>query len=128
MRVGTNIPEVGTVIDWDIAEIMERDSLDLDFYKGDWELMLTHKRGDSHYEDVKESIKRWGFVRPLTSYVDNNELQFGDGHHRLAAAIELGMTSVPVEVCRYSKVANDSGEWYLEPGTNIDSIKNVSVY
>lgn len=126
MRIGTSIPEDGTVIDWDIDEIMERNSLDMGYYQ-DWEDLLEQKRMDSHYEDVKASIERWGFVRPLTSYVSRGMLQFGDGHHRLAAAIELGMSTVPVEVHTHAMIAEDSGEWSLNY-SSVDSIKSVAVY
>lgn len=132
MRVNDTVPEVGTVFDWDIAEIMERRSLDVDEWRGGtielaWEEMLRRKRSDRNYPDIVTSIERWGFVRPLTAYITyGNELRFGDGHHRLAAAIELGMTTVPVEVFHRSRCAVDSGTWNLEMG--IDSAREVGYY
>jgi hypothetical protein len=122
MRVNDTIPAPGTVIDWDIAEIMERESIDLDCYQS-WDDMLSCKRGDHYYNDVKASIERWGFVRPLTAHTMNGELQFGDGHHRLAAAIELGMTTVPVLVFDFPMVATDSGSWMGKE--SVDSIAAV---
>lgn len=129
MRVNDTVPATGTTFDWDIAEILERESIDvrLEFAYGDpslddyWEERLNDKRMDRHYDDVVESIKRWGFIRPLTAREGKDGmLHFGDGHHRLAAAIDLGMTFVPVKVCRSQKhgydselVARDSGSWSL---------------
>lgn len=79
-----------------------------------WGSSLARKRMDGHYEDVLESIRTRGFLRPLTAWPNDSEgqLQFGDGHHRLAAAIDLGMTTVPVKVYDGFKIANDSGDWY----------------
>lgn len=122
MKVGTTLPEIGTVFDWDIEEILKGDSCDLGIY-GDWEYMITCKRGDEHYNDVLESIRRWGFVRPLTAYHDGDKLSFGDGHHRLAAAMELGMTTVPVEVFKWATISEDSGEW--DSKISIDSTRAV---
>ena len=63
-----------------------------------------------------DSIQEHGFVRPLTSRHDGQELRLADGHHRLAAAIDLGMTTVPVKVYIATgwcwPIANDSGSWY----------------
>lgn len=127
MRVNDTLPEGGTVIDWDIAEILERPSIDVDWVQ-DWDSTLEDKRDDRNYRDIVTSIERWGFVRPLTAYIkqlgDKEELRFGDGHHRLAAAIELGMTTVPVEVFSGWKIATDSGSWNLSKG--IDAAREVT--
>lgn len=118
MRVNDTLPEVGTVFMWDIEEIMERSSIDVGYYGEDanhlhdeWIQMLDEKRGDSHYEDILWSIKKHGFARPLTAFTKHGELRFGDGHHRLAAAIDLGMTEVPVLVSRHWHISQDSGDW-----------------
>jgi len=132
MRVDTTVPAEGTEFDWDIAEIMERDSCDVcSDYGDDWEIALDGKRMDSNYEDVLTSIKRWGFLRPLTAYVGTDGLlHFGDGHHRLAAAIDLGMTTVPVRVYEDTHIAEDSGEWDLRDKKMRTKkyIKSVEVY
>lgn len=78
-----------------------------------WSLCLDEKRGDDHYPDVVESIETHGFVRPLTATEKDGRLTLGDGHHRLAAAIELGMTSVPVQVTKTWGISPDSGEWWV---------------
>ena len=76
-----------------------------------WDCVLDMKRNDDHYGDVVDSIAANGFVRPVTAWYKLGELYFGDGHHRLAAAIDLGITTIPVEICLGMNIADDSGEW-----------------
>lgn len=52
-------------------------------------------KSDSQYEDVKESIYKYGFRRPLTYRITDNIIYHGDGHHRLIAAWELGYKKIP---------------------------------
>jgi hypothetical protein len=94
---------------------------------GGWRYTLKCKREDRWYNDVVKSLKKHGFTRPLTCYVRNSPylyndppegtLVFGDGHHRLAAAIDLGMTEVPLEFKpdSFSAIRHDSyEEWKRE--------------
>lgn len=78
-----------------------------------WDRMLLIKRDDYHYTDVLDSIRDRGFLRPLSAWPNtyDEQLQFGDGHHRLAAAIDLGMKTVPVKVYDRMVIARDSGSW-----------------
>lgn len=68
-----------------------------------WDSVLEGKRDDYGYADLVESLKTDGFKCPLTAQLPNPEgvvprksYSFSDGHHRLAAAIELGMTHIPI--------------------------------
>lgn len=96
---------------------------------GKWESVLAGKRMDPWYREVLESVRLRGFTRPLTCWLPEDEccewcpaagqMCFGDGHHRLAAAIDLGLTHVPLQWRPKGKViAFDSGEgsngWNLE--------------
>ncbi len=57
---------------------------------------LTHGTGYDHYErDVYESIRCEGIREPLTINLGWTVI---DGHHRIAAARELGIEWVPVRV------------------------------
>lgn len=89
-----------------------------------WEASLTGKRDDDHYEDVLNSIREHGFLRPLTAWKrEDGRLGFGDGHHRLAAAIDLGLTTVPVKVYERHLIARDSGSW--DSGSPIPTLEEV---
>ena len=81
-----------------------------------WDDVLTEKRDDMHYEGVVESLRSNGWVRPVTVQWEEDEecLKYGDGHHRLAAAIDLGMTHIPVQLAGPAWadcVSDDSGSW-----------------
>ena len=57
---------------------------------------LIHGKGYDHYEkDVYESMRKEGIREPLT--IDMNWTVI-DGHHRIAAARELGIDWIPVRV------------------------------
>lgn len=137
MRLGDTVPNIGDQWDWDIAEIMERKTNDFRSYIDDhlcadvgcgdddcvassidlaWDEILEMKRDDAHYEHVVESIHVHGFTVPLTAQVnDAGEVCLGDGHHRLAAAIQLGFTTVPVVMAKHlSFISDDSFLWGYE--------------
>lgn len=80
--------------------------------------LLEEKRQDEQYSDIVASIRAYGFVRPLTARVNTDTIHgymFGDGHHRLAAAIDLGYTHVPLQIVDSTRmIGYDSGEWTLD--------------
>ncbi|KQO98645.1 hypothetical protein ASF30_11320 [Leifsonia sp. Leaf264] len=78
-----------------------------------WGALLEVKRADPRYEGIKQSLAENGWVRSLTArWSDEYEPMFCDGGHRLAAAIELGMTWVPVVLVEAdAEVAIDSNIW-----------------
>lgn len=91
-----------------------------EFDHSTWDCVLNDKRFDTWYDDVKDSIQDRGFVRPVivytrTIFTDPEEplVQWfmGDGHHRLAAAIDLGLTHIPVEFQSDQRVSYDSSIW-----------------
>jgi hypothetical protein len=113
-------PRVGTTVLWLVEDILQHRSMDNTCYgrhdapiEEKWELCLDSKRMAYNYGDIIESIQSNGFVRPLTSaWLDWLESwEFGDGHHRLAAAIDLGIEAVPVAIQAYAVVSSDSGDW-----------------
>lgn len=118
-------PRVGRTYHWLVEDLMSRRSGDVTRYtRGEtwperWEDKLQWKREDHHYPDVVESIREHGFIRPLdaarhfTHETDETAgmVRLADGHHRFAAALDLGYEAVPVFVSEYSTVAPDSGDW-----------------
>jgi hypothetical protein len=136
VRLGRTVPDYDIEFDWDIAEIQSRWSGNL----GDqhdrgastlaqaWQWEREDCTSDGHYADVVRSLQTYGFVRPLTAYLvsdpeDTGERMLGlcDGHHRLFAAIDLGLARVPVVHARHSRfggvplIARDSGAWDAPP-------------
>jgi hypothetical protein len=141
VRLGLTLPPYDVEFDWDIAEIQSRWSgnvLDHHSRTDEYEVSLAEAwewerdecRSDAHYPDVVLALQTYGFVRPLTAYMvdqpghPSRERMVGlcDGHHRLFAAIELGLERVPVVMPtpwsggprhpdRMRLVALDSGEW-----------------
>lgn len=119
--VGTEIPETGTVVMWDVKEIMSRPAGDMfkQTYEGwesddtilasAWERLLELKRSHRHYEYVLDEISTNGFTKPLRASEVAGLLGLTDGHHRFAAALELGIEEVPVLVD--AGYEEDSGAW-----------------
>ena len=86
------------VIWFPIEEILTWASIDensVSMSRKDWDLLLESKRKDSNYPKVFEFIKREGFRMPLQVEIYNGKYCHENGHHRLAAAIELGYSHIP---------------------------------
>lgn len=122
----------GNVIHWHVEDILRHESIDMPCYVGyfyhddkmlepdDEEFflaLLDRKRQHYHYGGVVESLRSEGFLRPVTAFYDvyTGHLVFGDGHHRLAASIDLGFTIIPVLIvdCEDNTLSKDSGIWSL---------------
>lgn len=71
-----------------------------DAYRGETMVeVLDRKRKDPdyHYAALLADVERDGIMFPIEVYVDSNdEKHVSNGHHRLAAAVELGHEFVPV--------------------------------
>lgn len=102
-----------------IEEILNYDSCDSD---GVWVegtgtvsysvwTILAEKREDPWYPALVEKIRAEGFTGGIRIHPDGNEVR--DGHHRIAAAIDLGYSFVPVETGRYAQY-DEPWEWGAE--------------
>ncbi|WP_405673223.1 ParB/Srx family N-terminal domain-containing protein [Streptomyces sp. NBC_01530] len=65
--------------------------------------ILNHKRESEHYAGLLDEIRRDGMALPIMVRTLNGEPWLVDGHHRVVAAIDLGMThlvwsDLPVEL------------------------------
>jgi hypothetical protein len=60
-----------------------------------WDTLLNLKRQDKCYIRAYDNIKRDGFLIPLSYYITDQATMHGNGHHRLAIAIDLGYIHVP---------------------------------
>lgn len=60
-----------------------------------------NKMADRTFEAERESIAKFGFIDPVTVRAHpelSDQYQIIDGEHRTRAAIELGMTDVPISI------------------------------
>lgn len=72
--------------------------------------VLEEKRLDPQYPALLSELRERGFRKPI--HVHPHENRITDGHHRIAAAVELGYSFIPVrsnEGC-----ADDSGDWGMD--------------
>lgn len=72
--------------------------------------LLDHKRKDEHYPKLVETLKKEGWTKGIKAvlWIGETTPTMTDGHHRLAAAIDLGQKYVPVET---GYCEPDSGSW-----------------
>lgn len=69
--------------------------------------VLEDKRCDEQYPHVLRSLRTGGFTKGIRIHPEHKRVT--DGHHRIAAAIDLGYRFVPYEYRQYCD--DDSGEW-----------------
>ncbi|MFI1562189.1 ParB N-terminal domain-containing protein [Streptomyces sp. NPDC020490] len=65
--------------------------------------VLDHKRRSPHYPDLLDEIRAEGMALPIMIRTLNGQPWLADGHHRVAAALDLGIThlvwsDLPLEV------------------------------
>jgi hypothetical protein len=79
-----------------------------------------NRQGGERWEDFKRDVVKSGF-RPIFITVDfRQQPRISEGNHRRDAAVELGMTEVPVEVRYFGHAErllslSDEGEWVPLP-------------
>lgn len=106
-----------------VSDILKGVTASLDIHEIDWEAIIAAKISHDHFDELCDTIMREGFCVPITLMV-NEEDEFGDvtymlgnGHHRLCAAILLGLDRIPVVISeddpRCWEESHD-GNW--EPG------------
>lgn len=56
--------------------------------------VLDHKRQSEHYTNLLEEIRRDGIALPIMIRTFHDRPWLVDGHHRVAAAVDLGITTL----------------------------------
>lgn len=56
---------------------------------------IDTKRTSPHFQDLVDSIRRDGITTPILIRVRDGNRYLVEGHHRITAAAELGLTAVP---------------------------------
>lgn len=92
-----------------------------------WQELLEEKRKDMWYSRVVNSIKKYGLVGVLVALDNGERLIHLDGHHRLAAMIDLGFTHAPYLISR-KELWSKNRLWFEDVGTGFheDIITRVS--
>lgn len=65
----------------------------------DWDMLTEDKSQDDCYSRLLDSIRAKGFIVPICvhlPYWGDPTLGLGNGHHRMTAAINEGIESIPV--------------------------------
>ncbi|MEH0417830.1 ParB/Srx family N-terminal domain-containing protein [Streptomyces sp. B21-083] len=57
--------------------------------------ILDHKRQSEHYTKLCDAIRRDGIALPVMIRTLDGQPWLADGHHRVAAAIDLGLAEIP---------------------------------
>jgi len=93
-----------------VADILNSwGSGDANYYNMSLPELLDRKRKDAHYPMLVETLKTEGWTKGIKCVNYFGDVPWmTDGHHRLAAAIDLGQKYVPVET---GYCENDSGSW-----------------
>lgn len=78
--------------------------------------ILDHKRCSDHYADLLDDIRDRGMTLPISINTFCGKPWLTDGHHRVAAAVDLGMThliwsDVILEVDARPFIPMQGGNW-----------------
>ena len=74
-------------------------SVDFNDFSGkpeDWLEMMIYKAEDESFGQLLQIIPEKGFTDPITITEYESGWELGNGHHRLTAAIMLGLDEIPV--------------------------------
>ena len=64
-------------------------------HEDEWNKLLDVKRADRKYKSLLKKITECGLLVPCNYYIECGMYVHGNGHHRLAAAIDLGWERLP---------------------------------
>jgi len=85
---------------WPISKILAevKESCDVGYLDtpGDWFHMMSRKASDPNFGRLLQAIPDQGFLDPIGIYWSYDHWTLGNGHHRLTAAILLGLDEIPV--------------------------------
>lgn len=74
----------------DMLTVDDDDTLDALYVRD----VLNYKRRSEHYPELLEEIRRGGMNLPIMIRTYQGQPWLVDGHHRVAAAVDLGMTTL----------------------------------
>ncbi|MFE7233925.1 ParB/RepB/Spo0J family partition protein [Streptomyces sp. NPDC057596] len=74
------------------------------------------KRRSPHYQELLDSIHRHGITTPVVIRTSPDGRYLADGHHRLTAAVDVGLTHIPWTDDWLLAHSIDTMPWRLAPG------------
>jgi hypothetical protein len=87
-----------------VSDLLEKISFTADQYwvsdgPHEWFRMFRYKLADRQTPAIIRAIERDGFTDPIciTVFENSGQWELGNGHHRLAIAILLGLDEIPVD-------------------------------
>lgn len=101
-----------TVEMWPISKILSlvTESSDCGYLDnpGDWFRMMAIKANDASFGRLLQAIPKQGFLDPIGITWEYDHYRLGNGHHRLTAAILLGLDEIPVIQSFWASSDHDS--------------------
>jgi hypothetical protein len=95
------------LLEYESVDNQHWDSVADDYVYGPVSGVLARKRRDAHYPKLLSELKERGFTTGINVHPYRERVC--DGHHRIAAALDLGMEYVPVKYKGGTDA--DSGRW-----------------
>lgn len=107
---------LGTILVSEALTLLSNEALMRDF-GSTVENAIDAKRTSPHYQDLLDSIRRHGVTTPIHIRTSHHGRFLVEGHHRITAACDAGLTSIPWtdDATLADRIENMS--WTLTPGT-----------
>lgn len=85
-----------------VSDLLRNVTETLDYFKtsepSEWLRMITDKSADEQFATIIRLIETEGFTDPIGIMEYDGYWLLGNGHHRMAAAILLGLDEIPVVI------------------------------
>lgn len=102
---------MSTLERWPLTLVLERVSGSVDFpdleSPDKWLGMISYKAGDLHFGPLVEDIEQCGIEDPICITEDEDGWwKLGNGHHRLVAALLLGLDDILVDTTDWMSLSS----------------------
>ena len=121
-----------TIREWSVSDILKNVRNSADYgplnTHAQWHQYMYSALGERQTPAIIHEIQEKGFTDPILLYHDNPEFwTLGNGHHRLAIAILLGLDKIPVsENGTWSSSTGHEREIYHHPLMDYDEAQWIA--